>query len=234
VTLTRRRLLPRPASARLLLEAVSEVESIDGDALPPAHLAACALSAIETDAPWFAPSRVVVSVQGLGRAGRPTRVAGVVVPDGAGHLRAGARVVQRCGKVLTVEASGQERPAREDTARPVPGALAAYARAVGLASRYRTLRVWPFAFVVAVAAAGVEAENEGGLARLLRLSIDLVAEAPLEAAVRLGIDGVRPVSGDTARVVFRVNAGRRLVARGDALILSALARSAAMALGRAA
>jgi hypothetical protein len=85
--------------------------------------------------------------------------------------------------------------------------------------------------VVALCAAGVEAENESGLARLLRLSVELVQPAPLERRLRLAIDGVRPVAGDVARVAFRVTAGRgRLVAKGDALVVSGLAHASALAI----
>ncbi len=100
-------------------------------------------------------------------------------------------------------------------------------------SRYSRLEAWPAAFVVALCAAGVEAENEneGGLAKLVRLNVELVSDAPISTTPRLAIDGVRPVSNDMARVVFRVTSGAgRLVARGDALIVSALARSCAMAI----
>jgi hypothetical protein len=142
------------------------------------------------------------------------------------------RVAQRSGPVLEVEACGRLEPVAEHTPHPVPGTLAAFARAVALEPSDTTrLGTWPAEFVVALCAAGVEAENEGGLARLIRLSVDLVQEAPVERTLHLAIDGVRPVYGDMAKVVFRVTfGGGRLVARGDALIVSALARSSAQAI----
>ena len=58
-----------------------------------------------------------------------------------------------------------------------------------------------------------------------------MSDGPILTSLRLSIDGIRPVSGDMARVVFRVTSGAgRLVARGDALIVSALAHSCAMAI----
>jgi len=230
--LVRRRLEPTAPRARLLLEAVSEVETIDEGLLPPAHLAAHALAAIRQDAPRFKPERVVIAVTGLGHDHLATRVAGVVAPLGDEHVRARARVVQRSGRVLSVEALGCEAAPCERAPGPIPGTLAAFARAVDLAPRdYERLPSWPAEFVVALCAAGVEAENEGGLARLVRLAVELVHEGPIERTLRLAIDGVRPVSGDMAKVVFRVTwGGGRLVARGDALIVSALARSCAVAI----
>jgi hypothetical protein len=227
----RRRLTPTAARAGLLLEAVSEVETIDEEALPPAHLAGHALSAILADAPTLELERVQLSVRGLAHAHLETRVAGAVAPLGDGHVRARARVVQRSGLVLEVEGLGHEgrSPGRP---RPIPGELAAFARAVSAdEDDYARLETWPTDFLVALCAAGVEAENESGLARLLRLSVELVQPAPLESGVHLAIDGVRPVAGDTARVVFRVTRGAgRLVARGDALIASALAHHPALAI----
>lgn len=232
--LVRRRIDPTAARARLLLEAVSEVESIEEGMLPPAHLAAHALAAIRHDAPGFKPERVVINVTGIGHDHLPTRIVGVVAPIDPEHIRARARVVQRCGRVLEIDAVGRSERAKRSAPHPVPGKLAAFARAVDLAPRdYERLVAWPADYVVALCAAGVEAENEneGGLAKLIRLKVELVSDGPIDRSLHLAIDGVRPVSGDMAKVVFRVTStAGRLVARGDALIVSALARSSAMAI----
>jgi hypothetical protein len=232
--LVRRRLEPTASRARLLLEAVSEVESIEEGQLPPAHLAAHALAAIRQDAPRFKPERILIQVKGIGHDHLATRVAGIVAPVDFAHARACARVVQRSGRVLDIEAHGRlVEPARARP-HPVPGKLAAFARAVDLRPRdYARLEAWPADYVAALCAAGVEAENEneGGLAKLIRLNVELVNDGPISSSLRLAIDGVRPLSGDMAKVVFRVTSGAgRLVARGDALIVSALARSSAMAI----
>ncbi len=233
--LVRRRLEPTASRARLLLEAVSEVESIEEGQLPPAHLAAHALAAIRQEAPGFRPERVVIDVRGIGHDHLPTRVAGIIAPVDFAHARARARVVQRAGRVLDIEAVGRVVEPVRSRPHPVPGKLAAFARAVDLEPRdYARLDAWPADYLVALCAAGVEAENEneGGLAKLIRLNVEIVNEAKIAtSALHLAIDGVRPVSGDMAKVVFRVTSGAgRLVARGDALIVSALAHSAAMAI----
>jgi hypothetical protein len=230
--LVRRRLEPTASRARLLLEAVSEVEALDEGLLPPAHLAAHALAAIRQDVPELRPERVVISVKGIGHDHYATRVAGRVDQLDAVHLRAAARVVQPSGPVMEIEVLGKRGVPEFRDAGPIPGKLAAFARAVDLQPRhYATLANWPADYVVALCAAGVEAENEGGLAKLIRLSVELIHEGPIDRSLQLGIDGVRPVSGDMAKVVFRVTSrGGQLVAKGDALIVSALARSTAQAI----
>jgi hypothetical protein len=230
--LVRRRLVPSAIDARLLLDAVSEVEPVDEAALPPAYLAARALAAVREDAPTLVAERVLVSVTGVAHADTPTRLAGAAYPLASGRAGARVRAVQPAGRVLALAVEGRLEPVRETLPRPIPGHLAAYVRALELDPRLTSRAVsWPADFVVALCAAGVEAENEGPLSRLVRLSVELVHEAPIERVLHLANLGVHPVSGDMARVVFRVTGGNgRLVARGDALIVSALARSCALAM----
>src|SRR5262249_25951148 len=163
----------------------------------------------------------LLRVRGLAHGDLETRVAGAVSRLDPGRVRARARVAQRSGRVLDVEALGREGRARAGRPRPIPEALPAFARAgEGGGAGDGRPEAWPGDFVVALCAAGVEAENESGLARLVRLNVELVLAAPLELGLPLAIDGVRPASGDMACVVFRVTRGRgRLVARGDALIV---------------
>src|SRR4051812_10134348 len=132
MVLVRRRLAPTASRARLLLEAVSEVESIDEGMLPPAHLAAHALAAIRQDAPDFKAERVIIHVKGLGHDHLPTRIAGVIAPIDPVHVSARARVVQRSGRVLDVETIGGLERSAPSGPHPVPGKLAAFARAVDL------------------------------------------------------------------------------------------------------
>src|SRR5688572_6086661 len=142
--LVRRRLEPTASRARLLLEAVSEVESIEEGQLPPAHLAAHALAAIRQDAPFFKPERIVIQVKGIGHDHLPTWVAGIVAPVDFAHARACARVVQRSGRVLDIEAHGRIVQPTRSRPHPVPGKLAAFARAVDLRPRdYARLDSWP-------------------------------------------------------------------------------------------
>ncbi|HZV02035.1 MAG TPA: hypothetical protein VFF73_35330 [Planctomycetota bacterium] len=229
----RQRFMPTVEKARLLLDAVSEVEAVDEDALPAATIAAPALAALRERSPRFLAERVVLSVPSVACAGELAQVSGSIRPAGDGHVVARATVHQGANHVLEVEMGGAWRPPHPDPRPAARGegcsALSLYARATS--TPVRGLTSWPVDYLVALCAAGAEAENEDGLARLLRLALDVVQEAPLDAPVRFAVDGIRPVSGDTARVVFRVTADTgRLVARGDALIVSALARSAAMAI----
>jgi hypothetical protein len=229
----RHRFMPTVAKARLLLEAVSEVEAVDEEALPAATIAAPALAALREIAPRFRAERVVLSVPTVACAGELAVVSGSIRAAGGERVVARATVLQGTDRVLEVEMGGAWRPPHPD---PRPAARTEGARGLSLYARatstpVRGLTSWPVDYVVALCAAGVEAENEGGLARLLRLALDVIQDAPLGAPLRFAVDGIRPVSGDTARVVFRVTAATgRLVARGDALIVSALAHSLAMAI----
>jgi len=221
---------------RALLEAVSEAERVDEDALPPAALIAHAVASLREQTPDVRLERVVVATRGLGHVEVPTRVAGVVVRCDEDRAHARLRVSQPVGPVLEVDAHGSRALGVLESAGDLPRDLEDFGLALGESGmRYARASVWPVEFTVALAAAGVEAEEQAGLARLLRLTVDLVAPAPLDERVHFAIDGVKPIAGDMARVVFRVTSGRsRLVARGDAIIVAALARSAAMTLRRAA
>lgn len=250
--LVRHRFRPDALRARALLEAVSEVEPVEETALPPAVLAAHALAALGARAPGLAAERVTIAVRGLAHAGLGTRVAGRTErtgrPGHAGEARARAclRVSQPAGPVLEVSVAGKVAgPALVPAPPALPGELALFARALDEdEERYRELGAWPVEHTVALAAAGVEAEEQEGLARLLRLTVELASPAPLESRPRFALDGVKPLAGDLARIVFRVIAEERgprgharharLVARGDAVVASLLARGAAVALRRAA
>jgi hypothetical protein len=234
VELVRGRFVPSADSVRLLLESVSEVERVFDDALPPAGIAAHAVAAIAERRPEL--ERVVVATRGFAHAGIPTRLAGVIATPNPGLIHARLRASQLGDPVLDVEALGREGSAVPRPRRLVPPELEQFARALGQGpDRYAEAPAWPSEFVVALAAAGVEAEEQDGLARLLKLTVEFAAPAPLSERLHFAIDGVKPVSCDLARIVFRVTRGRsRLVARGDAVIVSALARSAAIALRRAA
>ena len=102
----RRRFRPSASDVRALLEAVSEVEPVSADALPPAALAGHAVAALTARAPWFQLERVALSVRGAARADVPTRVAGIVASAGASRACARLRVRQPAGLVLDVTAFG--------------------------------------------------------------------------------------------------------------------------------
>lgn len=230
IALIRHRLRPNTARVRQLLESLAEVEAIDEEALPPAFLAAQAAAALGRAAPSFEAGRVVLAVRGLAHAHLETRIAGLTA---ASPTLATARMMvrQRSGPVLELEARGRAVSPGVAGRHEPPARLTAFARSLGVPTeRYERMTAWPTEFLVALAAAGVEAE-EDGLARLLRLTVDLVGPASLDRSLRFAIDAVRPISGDMARVIFHITSGLgRLAARGDALVLSTLAHSDAIAL----